>query len=670
MDKIFSSRRLLFLVLIFVISNIVTTGVSILLIYHESKATLEKCNIIGKIPASDIYHPYFKGAYIALIIIFILILVFVIIMVRTSVPIRKNIEESEYFFKKTQQAACIGSYKTDFVKGFWTSSEVLDQIFGIDATYNKNIQGWLDIVHPEDKEMMDAYLRDEVIEKHLPFDKEYRIIRKSDGETRWVHGLGRIETDDANNITLLIGTIYDISDRKITELLLKEKSSEIEAQNEEYRQINEELYITKIQIEESEETYRMLFESINDAVFIIETTDNGKSLKFIKVNDIACQRLGYTMDELLCKTPYEINSENGRPFVAAKTMELLENGHSIMETEHVTKEGKIISVEMSSKVFQLKDKTLFHSVARDITQRKQTEILLQEGKEKAEENVEKIQALLYKAEESDRLKTAFLQNVSHEIRTPMNAIMGFSELLALNYNNKPKLEKFSEIIKLRCKDLLDIINDLLDIARIESGQLPVNPEKCNFKSIFTELTQFFKESQKQLGKQNIKFTIDTPTDASGIIFITDKVKLKQILINLVGNAFKFTETGQIKVGYSFDEEGNVVFYVSDTGIGIPESKYEEIFDRFTRIDSGLTRIYGGTGLGLSIVKGLVNLLNGKIWLTSSTGVGSTFYFSLPVKKSFTPQTDEPIIEKEIYPNFPDKSILLVEDDMTNTLYFK
>ncbi len=241
------------------------------------------------------------------------------------------------------------------------------------------------------------------------------------------------------------------------------------------------------------------------------------------------------------------------------------------------------------------------------------------------------------AEESDRLKTAFLQNMSHEIRTPMNAIMGFSSLLADYYNDKPKLEQFAEIINLRCNDLLEIINDILAISKIESGQLPVNNEVCNLNDLFAELADFFTEHQKRIGKQHIKFELQALCSLSEFTIITDKVKLRQIFINLIGNAFKFTETGKIEGGCKFDANDDLVFYVSDTGIGIPSDKQDIIFERFIQLPQDKDISYGGTGLGLSIVKGLITLLGGRIWvesepenLSEGKAGGTTFYFSIPI----------------------------------------
>jgi CheY-like chemotaxis protein len=283
---------------------------------------------------------------------------------------------------------------------------------------------------------------------------------------------------------------------------------------------------------------------------------------------------------------------------------------------------------------------------------------------------EKIIASKERAEENDRLKTAFLQNMSHEIRTPMNAIMGFSELLIRDFNDKSKLTHYAQIINQRCNDLLVIIDDILDIAKIESGQLSVNIEKCNLNLLFVELKMFFTEHQVKIKKQHVIFHIQTEKLTPGFVIETDKVKLKQILINLIGNAFKFTYEGKIETGCYFDSDNNIVFYVSDTGLGIHPNKYEQIFERFIQIDSDAKGAHGGTGLGLSIVKGLVGLLGGKIWLKSQPGQGSTFYFT--IKTKFLDELHfEPLVLTSPMKNvFDNKTILIVEDDIFNAEYLK
>ncbi len=283
----------------------------------------------------------------------------------------------------------------------------------------------------------------------------------------------------------------------------------------------------------------------------------------------------------------------------------------------------------------------------EITKRKQAEIQLQELNEKLfQTNLELIGAK-EKAEESDNLKTAFLQNMSHEIRTPMNAIMGFSGLLVENHGNKLKLEKFSEIINQRCTDLLDIINDILDISKIESGQLPVNNDECNITELFAELNLFFNEYKKRINKQHIMFGFECFCDHSHSVIQTDTVKLKQILINLIGNAFKFTEKGIIKCCCKTDND-HILFYVSDTGIGIPKDKHDRVFERFSQ--SGL--------------------LGGSIWLESEPEKGTTFYFTIKYNKSLSTKSEPLKIQNIEDIIFLNKTILIVEDDIYNAEYLK
>ncbi|MGZ0015055.1 response regulator [Yeosuana sp. AK3] len=274
-----------------------------------------------------------------------------------------------------------------------------------------------------------------------------------------------------------------------------------------------------------------------------------------------------------------------------------------------------------------------------------------------------------KAEESDRLKTAFLQNMSHEIRTPMNAIMGFSSLLPDTFDDKTKLQKYSEIIKQRSHDLLDIINDILDISKIESGQLSVNQDVCDLKALFAELQTFFVEYQNRMGKQHIKFSLHAFNDNEQHLIYTDKVKLKQIFINLISNAFKFTNAGSIMGGCKLDEHKKAVFYVSDTGIGIPFDKQQIIYERFSQLQQN-SEVNAGTGLGLSIAKGLVGILGGELLLESEPGKGSTFFFSFPFK-TVQPLEENPSTSKlSKFHNLTNKTILIVEDDVSNAEYLK
>ena len=274
-----------------------------------------------------------------------------------------------------------------------------------------------------------------------------------------------------------------------------------------------------------------------------------------------------------------------------------------------------------------------------------------------------------KAEESDRLKTVFLQNMSHELRTPMNAIVGFSDLLTQNLDDKEKLEEFTSIIKQSSSDLLELISDILDLSKIETGQLPIHSEECNLSELFNELHQFFINFREKKNKKDIDLQISL-VDFNQINILIDKGKLKQIFINLIYNAFKFTDKGTIRFGNITSENNHLTFFVSDTGIGIPEDKQSFIFERFTQLNSGTTNIKRGTGLGLSIVKGLVELLGGTVTLESMVGKGTTFYFTIPFQVLKSPINKSIKAVSQPKNNWHAYTVLIVEDDRNSALFLK
>lgn len=242
------------------------------------------------------------------------------------------------------------------------------------------------------------------------------------------------------------------------------------------------------------------------------------------------------------------------------------------------------------------------------------------------------------AEESDRLKSSFLANMSHEIRTPMNAIIGFSELLQQDDLPIDTRRQFFSHIRNSGNSLLNLINDIIDFSKIESGELKISKTIFNLNQLFEELHQTFKKIKTGKGKDhiNLQFSKGLSDEQSSIY--TDPYRLKQIITNLIENALKFTEKGSVIVSYQLNED-ELIFSVKDTGIGISKDKQDVIFNRFRQADDSHARKYGGTGLGLSISKKLTKLLNGKLWLESTVNVGSSFFISIPYQKDKTPRSD-------------------------------
>ena len=278
----------------------------------------------------------------------------------------------------------------------------------------------------------------------------------------------------------------------------------------------------------------------------------------------------------------------------------------------------------------------------------------------------KLRKAEHKAKESDRLKTAFIQNISHEIRTPMNGIMGFSELLKSDNITETEKRTFISIIGQSSNQLLNIINEVLDISMIEAGNMAPKKNQVNLNELLSDIYSSFKP----LLNENITFSLNKGLpDLSGII-LTDAVKITQILNNLISNAIKFTDKGKIEFGYSL-KNNELEFFVKDTGIGIDPVYHKKIFERFQKADTNNNRLYEGVGLGLSICKGNIDLLNGKIWINSEPGIGSTMFFIIPYEpvslnsnnSDNNIATNNKLIEGQNH-----MTVLVAEDDDANFRY--
>ena len=303
-------------------------------------------------------------------------------------------------------------------------------------------------------------------------------------------------------------------------------------------------------------------------------------------------------------------------------------------TPIVDEEGKVTNV-------------VFQSI--DLTDLKEAEKELIKAKERAEE--------------SDRLKSAFLANMSHEIRTPMNGILGFSNLLKNPELSGKQQQKYVGIIEKSGARMLGIINDIISISKIESGLMEVNKRDLNINEHIEYIYNFFKPEVEGKSMQ-LLFRNHLPSKEA--IINSDSEKVYAILTNIVKNAIKYSEKGTIEVGYT--KKGNYIeFYVKDTGIGIPKDRKEAIFERFIQADIADKNAYQGAGLGLSISKAYVEMLDGKIWVESEEGNGSTFYFTLPYNtkpKKGNASINE-ILDAQNITSIKKLKILIVEDDETS-----
>lgn len=323
-----------------------------------------------------------------------------------------------------------------------------------------------------------------------------------------------------------------------------------------------------------------------------------------------------------------------------------------LEYQVVRPDGSTFDAEVSSGAIYKADgkPESMVLIIKDISERKEAERKILEAK--------------YKAEESDKLKTAFLSNMSHEIRTPMNAIVGFSDLLLDEQLSPQERRDFIAQINQGADDLMRLIDDIIDIAKIEAGQVNVHIAECFIKELFKELHLMFLQNIRRSGKEQVKLILKWDWPLNELAIYTDPFRLKQILINLLSNAVKFTEEGEIVLGLKEHPEG-IYFYVKDSGIGIREEKQKVIFDRFMQGHETKTKLYGGTGLGLAISKNLTEILGGMIGVDSQTGEGSSFWFILP--RNEVPLKHEAALRAPTTDlrSWEGKKILIAEDDHSN-----
>ena len=363
---------------------------------------------------------------------------------------------------------------------------------------------------------------------------------------------------------------------------------------------------------ENEAKYRTLVTQSPDGIFIVDLSG-----AFISVNKTMCDNLKYSEEEFLTLKLWDIVPLEYFEIHKNRLVNII-NGERLndaVEYEVKGKDGILHSIEVLSAPYY-KDKVIigFQGIARDITKRKLAEKELIEARDKAQE--------------SDKLKSAFLANMSHEVRTPLNSILGFSELLADSELDDEVKNEFIQNIIIGGNNLLSIISDIMDISKMESGEITIRKSQINVQKFISSVKEQFSY---QAERKELEIKLNIPDNNEETIIFADADRLKQIFNNLVGNAIKFTLNGGIEIGY-FPKDKMLDFYVKDTGIGIPSEYHDVIFDHFRQVENEISRKYAGNGLGLAISKKLVELMGGEIWLESEPGKGSVFYFTVPTDK--------------------------------------
>lgn len=363
------------------------------------------------------------------------------------------------------------------------------------------------------------------------------------------------------------------------------------------------------ELETSKENLLTIINSMSDALFIHDTAGNillmnNKARYLYQIEEDEIDRVN-VMDLIFDQAIY-----NQIQLIWENAIRGKSDIFELISVSAKDKEEIPVQISINSTVWN--GDNMLVAVVRDFRERKKYEEELIAAKKKAEEN--------------DRLKSAFLANISHEIRTPMNGILGFAELLKQSDLTGEQMGNYIQIIETCGFRMLNIINDLMDISKIESGIMTVTLSELKINEVFDYIYDLFKPEVTKKGIRLIKNT-DIP-----LVICTDKEKLIAVLTNLLKNAIKFCHLGTIEFGYTTKEQ-SVQFFVKDTGIGISKEKIEHVFKRFIRGDHEMSPKYEGTGLGLSIAKGYVDMLGGEIWVDSELGRGSQFYFTLPLTKT-------------------------------------
>ncbi|MDE2439946.1 MAG: PAS domain-containing protein [Betaproteobacteria bacterium] len=634
---------------------------------------------------------------------------------------RQTLAQSEAMLLQAQRLARIGHFTFEAATDTLNCSPTHNEILGVDAAEVLNTQSWLAIIHPEDRETVAEYSRNHVFRNRQPFDFEYRVIRRHDGEVRWIHTVGQLALATNGRVKRLFGTSQDVTERKQFEQRLSQNEAALkEAQaiahlgswtldieknrltwsDEVYRiyGLNEKHplqladFVERIHPEDRERVladwtaalqgkdydseHRILvgervrwvreranirFDDTRRATFAVGTVqditerhDAEEQLRKLSlaieqsphsivitntvpeieyVNDAFVRNTGYRYEEVVGSNPSVLSSGQTRPDVYRDLWQTLANGqvwHGEFINRH--KNGSLFEEKAIISPVRQPDGRVTHylGIQEDITEKKRIQTELENYRQHLEklvdERTEQLIRAKNEAESASRAKSTFLANMSHEIRTPMNAIIGLTHLAQRSTTDVEQYKRLSKVTD-AAHHLLAIINDILDISKIEADKLVL--EHTDFSldkvcSIACELVSPRAET-KHLPIR-CEFDPAIPETVRG-----DPMRIQQILLNFLSNAIKFTEGGQIVLRTKMldQAEGSVTIQceVSDTGIGISAENLSRLFQPFEQGDTSTTRRYGGTGLGLAISQRLAAAMHGEVGVESTAGAGSTFWFT-------------------------------------------
>jgi PAS domain S-box-containing protein len=387
--------------------------------------------------------------------------------------------------------------------------------------------------------------------------------------------------------------------------------------------------------------------------------------KYIACNRAFCEFSGYDRQEIIGRSTSILTTNKKAHIYDELDKKVMQTGEECSNESKIILKNQTVHTVLVSRSPLLGPNNEIIGVlglVTDISRQKQREQELKIKKQKASE--------------SDKLKTSFLSNMSHEIRTPMNAIVGFSQLMGTPNLSEEKKVLYIDQINHNAAQLLKLIEDIIEVSKIEAGKIQMSPGVTPVNDILEELQTTFEAHRARMGKNHVELRLKEGLESSKAVIESDPYRLKQILTNLLGNAFKFTEEGNVTFGYKLIKPGRkrkyLEFFVQDTGLGINREKLAYVFDRFSKIPAGKTKLYGGTGLGLSISKNLTELLGGKMTVESEENVGTKFIFTIPYHVPADYRSDRQVFEKAAKQSkeyfWNNKTVFIAEDEEMNYLY--
>jgi PAS domain S-box-containing protein len=538
----------------------------------------------------------------------------------------RELNTSKLQLEEAEKNVHFGIYEVDLATNTTKWSNETYTIFERDAQLPPpSYDEFNAFIHPDDTDSVLRHFQNAVHDKtYLNFN--FRI-NTPNGQTKYVNCTGRTEKNPENNQDIkLLGTFMDITEKK---------------------QIENKLFAER-------DVLQVIMDNIPDPIYIMNNQN-----QYIRANKGLAKLFGVDDPEMVIgKTAYDFFPPEVADHFNDAEQTILTSGVPSLnhEKELPTPHGNnwysttIIGVnDVNGQVTHLV------GISRDITRYKLSEEQLRHSKDKAEQ--------------ADKLKSAFLANMSHEIRTPINGILGFANLMEIREFPREKQIQYLHIINNSGKLLLNLINDIIDIAKIEAGQINIETSNVDLEKMCKDLLEFYQGEKVRRDKQHVQIEAEIPPLDCLRAIITDPLRLRQIINNLINNSLKFTEEGTITFGYQL-EKRHVLFFVKDTGIGMSDGEQKIVFERFKQAGCP-SKKKEGTGLGLAISKGLVELLGGEIWIKSQPGKGSEFYFTIPLNignQQFTQNSFE--LGEKRFEDFKwaGKTLLLVEDEEVNYLY--